>query len=166
MDSDPLAAVIMYVNSCFHIDLIQFATVVRELKRHIREFEILVDQMGQVEAAIAIGSFRACMKDWCLPELASEGSAFLETEQLYHPLIEESGKKQHQRPQRRTAYRIQCLGEIHLSEDSGAECHSGPDPAYLLADSWKGSDFRVYSSMALRDDLESQESYYIVKSSP
>ena len=47
MDSDPLAAVIMYVNSCFHIDLIQFATVVRELKRHIREFEILVDQMGQ-----------------------------------------------------------------------------------------------------------------------
>ena len=163
MDSDPLAAVIMYVNSCFHIDLIQFATVVRELKRHIREFEILVDQMGQVETAIAIGSFRACMKDWCLPELVSEGSAFLETEQLYHPLIEKPVKNSIRARRGVLLTGSNASGKSTFLKTVALNAILAQTLHTCLADSWKGSAFRVYSSMALRDDLESQESYYIVE---
>lgn len=163
MDSDPLTAVIMYVNSCFHIDLIQFATVVRELKRHIREFEILVDQMGQVETAIAIGSFRACMKDWCLPELVSEGSAFLETEQLYHPLIENPVKNSISARRGVLLTGSNASGKSTFLKTVALNAILAQTLHTCLADSWKGSAFRVYSSMALRDDLESQESYYIVE---
>ena len=47
VDSDPLAGIVMYLNSCFHIDLLQFFTVVKEMKSHLKEFEVLVEEMGK-----------------------------------------------------------------------------------------------------------------------
>ena len=113
-DGDLLVGVVMYFNACFHIDLIQFATVVTEMKKHIPEFEILVENMGKIETAISIGSFRECMKEYCIPELEQEDvsahniktandecvainkdknqKVYLEAENLYHPLIREPVK--------------------------------------------------------------------------
>lgn len=163
MDSDPLAVIIMYINSCFHIDLIQFATVVKEMKRHIGEFETLVEQMGKIEAAISIASFRACMGDWCLPQLQFRGDSFLEADQLYHPLIQDPVKNSIRARRGVLLTGSNASGKSTFLKTVAINAVLAQTLHTCLADSWQGSVFRVYSSMALRDDLESQESYYIVE---
>lgn len=163
MDSDPLAVIIMYINSLFHIDLIQFATVVKEMRRHMGEFEILVEQMGKIEAAIAIASFRACMGDWCLPELDFEGAPFLEAGELYHPLISDPVKNGISASRGVLLTGSNASGKSTFLKTVAINAILAQTLHTCLADFWRGSAFRVYSSMALRDDLESQESYYIVE---
>ena len=47
-----------YVNYTFHLDLIEFNTVIRELAAHMKDLEGLIDAVGTLECATALASFR------------------------------------------------------------------------------------------------------------
>lgn len=100
------------------------------MKRHLKEFEILVETMGKIEAMIAAASFRVCMGEWCVPVLLTGSNA--------------SGKSTF----------LKTVGVNAILAQTAHTC---------LADCWESSYFRVFSSMALKDNLEGQESYYIVE---
>ena len=165
VDGDLLVGVIMYLNSCFHIDLIQFSTIVREMKKHIPEFEILVENMGKIEAAIAIGSFRQCMGDCCVPwlEHTAEGKIVLEAQQLYHPLIQEPVKNSIKAERNVLLTGSNASGKSTFLKTVAVNAVLAQTVHTCLADHWRSSYFRVFSSMALQDNLEGQESYYMVE---
>lgn len=183
VDGDLLTGIIMYLNSCFHIDLIQFATVVKEMKRHIPEFEILVENMGKIEAAIAIGSFRECMKAYCVPELEDyriseevgkvfekggrisgiDGGICLETKDVYHPLIQEPVKNSIKAEKNVLLTGSNASGKSTFLKTVAVNAILAQTIHTCMADCWKSPYFRVYSSMALQDNLEGKESYYIVE---
>ncbi|MDD2958927.1 MAG: hypothetical protein PHR92_10460 [Lachnospiraceae bacterium] len=173
-DGDLLTAFVMYLNSCFHIDLIQFDTVVKEMKKHISEFEILIEEIGKVESAIAIASFRELMQNYTVPELKMAGTEnsgkqntvpvpFLETADLYHPLIQDpvtnsiSTKRGVLLTGSNASGKSTFLKTVAINALLAQSVHT------CMASSWKSSYFRVFSSMALQDNLVEQESYYIVE---
>lgn len=198
-DADLLAGIIMYLNSCFHVDLIQFATVVKEMKKYIPEFEILVENMGRIETAISIGSFRQCMKEYCIPELtygsengcscgenvaagaedtqdfvcgqgmdcgqsvACSHGICLEAEELYHPLIQEPVKNSIRANRNVLLTGSNASGKSTFLKTVAINAVLAQTVHTCMADFWKSPYFRVYSSMALQDNLEGQESYYIVE---
>lgn len=169
-DGNLLVGIIMYLNSCFHVDLIQFATVVREMKKHIPEFEILVENMGKIETAIAIGSFRECMKEYCVPELETADAGqfaleecFLEAIQLYHPLIQEPVKNSICARRNILITGSNASGKSTFLKTVAINAILAQTVHTCMADRWRSPYFRVYSSMALQDNLEGQESYYIVE---
>lgn len=169
-DGNLLVGIVMYLNSCFHVDLIQFATVVREMKKHIPEFEILVENMGKIEAAIAIGSFRECMKDYCIPELEhaevneyQRRKGYLEAENLYHPLIQEPVKNSIRTEKNVLLTGSNASGKSTFLKTVAVNAVLAQTVHTCMSDAWKSPYFRVYSSMALQDNLEGQESYYIVE---
>ncbi|MDO5344431.1 MAG: hypothetical protein Q4E91_01650 [Lachnospiraceae bacterium] len=164
-DGDLLVGLIMYLNNCFHIDLIQFSTIVKEMKLHIKEFETLIEEMGKIESAIAIASFRQCMQDFCVPALDFDGAArpALEAENLYHPLIQEPVKNSIKAGRGVLLTGSNASGKSTFLKTVAVNAVLAQTVHTCMADQWTGSSFRVFSSMALQDNLEGQESYYIVE---
>ena len=173
---DLLTGIIMYLNSCFHIDLIQFSRVVREMKKHLKEFESIVGAAGEIEAAIAIASFRACMESWCVPELhfaperqgrQEEKSAGqtqeLQAKRLYHPLIQEPVKNDISTERGVLLTGSNASGKSTFLKTVAINALLAQTVHTCMADRWESGCFRVYSSMALRDNLENRESYYMVE---
>lgn len=159
----PEQLVVAYLNSCLHIDLIQFKTVVREISGHLAEFELLVEEIGVLEEAIAVASWRQLCPEYTVPVLHESGTLRFEAEGLYHPLIEDA-----------VANSI-CTARSVLLTGSNASGKSTflktAALAALLAQTvhtvparrYEARYFRIYSSMALRDDLAAKESYYMVE---
>lgn len=153
----------MYLNLTFHIDLLQFGVLVKEIRKNLDAFELLTDNIGTLESALAIASFRVMMKEHCKPELKEGKTVSLKTANIYHPMIDEPVKN---------SIAAVCGVLITGSNASGKSTFLKTvainsvlaQTIYTcLADSYEANFYKVYSSMALRDDLQSQESYYIVE---
>jgi DNA mismatch repair ATPase MutS len=153
----------MYINLTFHTDLIQFGTMVREMRNHLDAFETLTDTIGILEASIAVSSFRAMMEDWCEPELEKTKELYLETEEIYHPMIDEPVKNSIKAEKGVLLTGSNASGKSTFLKTIAINGLLAQTIHTVLADSWKGSFCQIYSSMALKDDLLSQESYYMVE---
>ena len=146
------------------LDLIAYEFLKNKLGRCHEAVFSVHEALGKLDAAIAAASWRASLPQWTEPELDfSGGSAYLEAKGMVHPLLV------HAVPNDFTA------GGPLLITGSNASGKS----TYLKAVAWnavlaqtlctcmaeayRGSAFRIYTSMALQDDLLSGESYYIVE---
>lgn len=157
-------SLLIYLNNCFHLDLILFRTVVKEISCRIPEFEFLVEHIGRIEAAIAVASFRKLHSNYTVPRLHKEGKVMYRAENMVHPLIENG-------PVPNSICTEKCVlltgsnasGKSTFLKTVAVNALLAQTIHTVLADSWEGRFFRIYSSMALRDDLLAEESYYIVE---
>lgn len=161
---DGISGVLLdYLKLTFHLDLFQFPTLVRELGGQIPEFETLTQNIGELESAIAISSFRAMMKDWCVPELTGSKEVFLKAEQIYHPMIEDPVKNSISVKQGVLLTGSNASGKSTFLKTVAVNGILAQTIHTCLADRYASCFYQMYTSMALRDDLQSQESYYIVE---
>lgn len=150
-----------YVNFTFHIDLIQFSSLIRELRKNLEYFDIMVENMGMLECTTAIASFRTMMPEHCLPEFS--GQTELQAENLYHPLIQEPVKNSISVSRGVLLTGSNASGKSTFLKTVAINAVLAQTIDTCMADRFQTGFFRVYSSMALRDDLAGQESYYIVE---
>lgn len=153
----------LYINFTFHIDLLQFNTLVKELRKNIGAFETLTENIGILESAVAIASFREMMEEWCEPSMERTDSVYLRAENIYHPLIDEPVKNSISVDSGVLVTGSNASGKSTFLKTLGINALLAQTIHTVLADSWEGNFCQIYSSMALRDDLMSQESYYIVE---
>ena len=79
-----------YVRMVFHVDLIYFNHMLKELMNHKEQVDSMVTTMGTIEAAVSVALYRASLdKGWCVPTFR-DGE--MRVEQGYHPLIEKPVK--------------------------------------------------------------------------
>lgn len=153
----------MYLNLTFHIDLLQFNTLVKEIRNNIGAFEELVENIGVLESALAVASFRTMMPDYCIPQLGKDESVRLKTENIYHPMIDEPVRNSISVENGVLLTGSNASGKSTFLKTVAINAILGQTINTCLADSFEGNFYKVYSSMALKDDLQSQESYYIVE---
>ncbi len=156
-----LDGILDYFRMLFHFDLIYFNRMRGEMMQHMDKISVLVEKLGLLEAAISVGLYRASLQEgFCKPVFASEA---LVVKNGYHPMIEEPVKNS-----------ISAKGSVLLtgSNASGKSTFLKmmalntllAQTIYTVAASeYKAPFYRLYSSMSLKDDLESGESYYIVE---
>lgn len=152
-----------YIRMLFHIDLIVFNQMLGEVQKKSREIYRLMDLLGMLEAHIAIASYRESLPFYVLPEFLKNQGTELEAEDVYHPMIREPvantirTKKGVLITGSNASGKSTFLKTIAINGILAQTIHT------CLAHTYRTNFFRVYSSMALRDDLDSQESYYIVE---
>lgn len=156
-------AILDYFRMLFHLDLIKYNSMLNFFKKSRTVLNRIFETVGYLDSMIAAASFRKLIYYYCEPELSKSAQTFLEAEDLYHPLLEDpvpnsitvnrsvlltgsnaSGKS--------TFIKTLAINAI-LSQTIYTSC----------ARSYRGSFFLIYSSMALRDSIFSNESYYIVE---
>lgn len=146
------------------LDLIAYEFLKNKLGRCHEAVFAVHEALGRLDAAIAAASWRAGLPRWTEPELDFSGkSAHLEAVGMVHPLLAEAVPNDFD------------AGGPLLITGSNASGKS----TYLKAVAWNAvlaqtlctcpaeryaaSAFRIYTSMALQDDLAAGESYYIVE---
>ena len=150
-----------YVKMAFHIDIIIFNRTIKNMRRHVNKIDALCIYMGFLDAAISIGMFRASLKNgYCKPEFA-EGDMNLK--ELYHPLLEEPVKNSMDTDKSVLLTGSNASGKSTFLRSVALAALLGETINTVCADKYQAPFFRLYSSMSLRDSVESGDSYYMAE---
>ena len=161
---NPLEILMDYVNMVFHIDIMMFHRMLDALNQHREEVDHLVGQVGRLDAAISIGSFRESLANgWCKPRFVTPDSPALSLQEGYHPLLEAPVKNSIQAVKGVLVTGSNASGKSTFLKTVAVNAVMAQTIYTCAADSYCAPFFRICSSMALRDDMETGESYYIVE---
>ncbi len=164
-----------YIRMVFHVDLMKFNNMLHVVREHAEDVDRLISAIGYLETAIAVGAFRKSMENgWCVPELAEDkekeagdgnpvGKQILEMTNGYHPLLSEPVKNSIFADCGVLLTGSNASGKSTFLKTVALNAILAQTVHTCTADRYRASCFRVYSSMALRDNLNSGESYYIVE---
>lgn len=163
-DGSPQDAVLDYIRMIFHVDLIQFAKMVNEVRARKSDVDALASFLGRLDAACAVASFRESLPRWCAPAFA-DGSRepFFHVRALCHPLLQDPV------PNDLSADRCLLLTGSNASGKSTflKSCALSALLAQTIhtaaAASYTAPHFAIYSSMALRDSIAGGASYFMVE---
>ena len=160
---NPLEVIMDYIRMIFHVDLIVFNKMLRQLRRHVAETDVLISRAGLLEAAVSVATFRASLKNgWCVPELLDSGLQIV-IEGGYHPLLEQPVKNSICAERGVLLTGSNASGKSTFLKMVAVNAILAQTIHTCTADVYRAPLFAVYSSMALRDDISGGESYYIVE---
>lgn len=165
MDGSILDAILDYVRLLTHIDIIKFQSMAKEAIRLRESLATMYEIIGFLDSMIAAASYRAMEEEYCVPELAtaSFGQYYLETEAMYHPLLSEPVKNSIFAHRNILLTGSNASGKSTFIKTIAVNAIMAQTVHTVLADAYRANYFRIYSSMALRDDIMSSESYYMVE---
>lgn len=161
-NSGSIAEVIMeYVRMLFHVDIIKFNSALEATNDNLGTVEELYNTFGMIEACMAVASFRKMIIYSCIPEF--KDIKCIETEDIYHPMIAE--------PVSNSICENRCVlitgsnasGKSTFLKTVAINSILAQTIYTCTAKRFKTNFYKTYTSMALRDDLMNQESYYIVE---
>ncbi len=158
---NPLEIVLDYLRMVFHLDLIQFNRMLKEVRCHIKEIDRMLTIIGMTETMIAIGAFREGSQQCCIPEFASDRC--IKALNIYHPLLAVPVKNNFCTDRSvlitgsNASGKSTFLKTIAINQILSQTIHT------CMADTYETNFFRVCSSMSLRDDIQGGDSYYMVE---
>lgn len=159
---NPIEMLLDYIRMVFHVDLIKFNSMLAFLRGHIEDVDALIGITGFLETAVSIWAFRKSLQEgYCLPEFT--GEIGLELEEGYHPLLESPVKNSISSRRGVLLTGSNASGKSTFLKTAALNAVLAQTIHTCTADRYLAPLYHVYSSMALRDDLGSGESYYIVE---
>lgn len=165
-NSNPLEIVLDYLRMCFSLDLIQFNKALRAVRGHMDEIDEMITLLGQMETAVAIGSYRNSLQEgYCIPVIHYEEQSErkLRIQDVYHPLLTNPVKNSLQATKgvlltgSNASGKSTFLRTVAISAVYAQTIHTCPATYY------EAPVFRIYSSMSLKDNLLGGESYYMAE---
>ena len=165
-NGNPLGILTDYLRMIFYLDLIQFNNALRAVRGHMAEIDEMVTLFGKIEMAVVIGSYRSGLQgNYCIPEINYERNAdrHMTIEELYHPLLTDAVKNSVTTRKgvlitgSNASGKSTFLRAVAVCAVLAQTIHTCP------ADRYEAPSLRIYSSMALRDDLLGGQSYYMVE---
>lgn len=164
METGPEAVMLDYIRMMTHIDLIKFNSMMKAMREHQEEMEEMLKTFGLLDACISIASFRELLPYYSTPKfILDKKQAVLGVENLYHPLIREPVANSIKTTQAVLVTGSNASGKSTFLKTIAINAILAQTIHTCMATECNLSYFRVMTSMALRDDLESRESYYIVE---
>lgn len=165
--SNPLEMIFDYLRMIFYLDLIKFNQMLRMVRTHLTEIDAMVTLVGMLETVIVVGEYRTNLDgEYCVPEPLSETEKkeyCLKMEQMYHPLLNQPVKNDITVKRGVLITGSNASGKSTFLRAAALNAILAQTIHTCIAASYRGSLFRVYSSMSLQDDIESGDSYYMVE---
>lgn len=163
---NPFEIVLDYLRMIFSLDLIQFNRALRAVRGHLQEIDEMITLLGQIETAVVIGSYRNSLEgNYCIPVIhfGETTDNILKIDELYHPLLEDPVKNSVRVTKgvlltgSNASGKSTFLRAVAVSAVFAQTIHTCPASYY------EAPVFRIYSSMSLKDDILSGDSYYMAE---
>ena len=164
-DGMDIAGIIMtYVNMVFHFDILKLYSMFKIITEKQDDILRIYELIGSFEAWDSVSYFRASLDVWDKPAFIKGDAKDINIKDLYHPLIDDAVKND-----------IKTNGKGVLFTGSNASGKSTFLKALAInvlfaqtihtvcASYYAAPFFKVYSSMALRDDVVGGKSYFVVE---
>ena len=157
-------AILEYLKMLFHIDYIRFDSMLESALKHEQEIMELLGLIGGIDAACAAASWKEAQKTCVRPVFRdASGKAELKVEGLIHPLLTEAvpNSLETGRPVLLTG--SNASGKSTFLKSIALSAILAQSIGAVTASSYEAPFFRIFSSMALSDNLAGGESYFIVE---
>ena len=158
--SNPADLLLDYLCILFHIDLMKFDTMLKELRGKQQEVESLIEAVGTIDAQISIASWRKSLPFYSVPDLS--GSSY-EVVDLIHPLLKAPVPNSIAVSSPVLLTGSNASGKSTFLKAAALAALLSQSVNTAPAASYRSCPYRIYTSMALRDDLAGGESYFIVE---
>lgn len=162
--SNPIDLIMDYLKMIFHLDLIIFNRMLHSVNEHYREIDEVIGAVGAIESAIAVGNWRDYLgQKWCRPEIGMDKMMIFD--KIYHPVLTDPVDNSLEVQEKRGVL-------ITGSNASGKSTFLRTIALNFLfaqtintctAEKFHTPLVRLFSSMSLKDDLLSGESYYMAE---
>ena len=156
-----------YVRMLLHLDLLKFDSMLAEVKQKRLEIDELLTVTGRIDAQIAVAGYRQALPYWSLPVMEEEKSSMnhpvFHAGELYHPLISEPVPNSLNTEKSVLLTGSNASGKSTFLKAAALCALLSQTIRTAPAKTYEGAYFRIYSSMALRDNLQGGESYFIVE---
>ena len=161
LNSDPAQAAMINI---FLLDLISFEILKKRLAKYHNHFLSIHEAIGRMDASIAIASYRAGLDRWCAPEIEySSDQPTLQAEGIVHPMLKEPVPNDLAMGKSLLITGSNASGKSTYLRSSVLCALMAETLCTCTCDKYRGSFFRIYTSIALSDDLMAGESYYIAE---
>lgn len=158
-----LDAILDYLRMLFHIDLIKYNSMLSFFKKNRKTLNRIFVNIGLLDSMIASSSYRRLIGNYCEPELSKAGHPRLAVTDLYHPLLETPVMNSILENSSVLLTGSNASGKSTFIKTLAINAILSQTIYTSTSKSYKASFFMIYSSMALRDNIFSNESYYIVE---
>jgi len=162
MSGNPLDIFLDYVRMGLHLNLIKFNTMLAECKKYKEDIIAIIETMGYIESMISVGAYRASLAQYCQPDFG-EPEATMSAMQIYHPLLTEPVANSFEIERGMLLTGSNASGKSTFLKTVAVAQIMAQTVHTVCAKEYRTSFYRVYTSMALRDDLAGSESYFIVE---
>lgn len=161
---DGLSQLILdYFRMLFHIDIIKFNSMLKQLRANRAVLNEMYETIGFLDSMIAVASFRELMGAYCEPKLVDTKQPILEAEEIYHPLISNPVKNSLRENKNILLTGSNASGKSTFLKTLAINAILAQTIYTCLAKEYRGSYYKILSSMALQDNIFSSESYYMVE---
>lgn len=154
-----------YFHTFFLLDLIEYSSVVSEVKAYQNTILQVVEELGILDFALSTASYRESLSYYCVPEFLDEKKAGcrIDVEELYHPLLTH--------PVANSLYAeggilltgSNASGKSTFMKNMAVNAILAQALDTSLSKRYRGVVCRIMTSMALRDNLAQGESYFVVE---
>ena len=162
-NGDLLDFVLDYVRMLFHVDIIKFNSMLNFFKKNRSELNHIYESIGYLDALIAAASFRKYLYYYCEPQLSKDKNLRISATNLYHPLLDEPVPNSISENHSVMLTGSNASGKSTFIKALAINAILSQTIYTAIASEYQGNYFMIYSSMALRDSIFSNESYYIVE---
>ena len=162
---NPAQILMDYLRMVFHLDILVYNSVLREVRGKSEEIMGILDSLGELDALISVASFREMLPQWCRPDFTewTSGHIKLCVEDLYHPLISEPVANSITAENGILVTGSNASGKSTFLKNIALNSILAQTIFTCTAASYRAPFLKVMTSMALRDDLTGGESYFIVE---
>lgn len=152
-----------YVKMLTHIDIIKFNRMLDIVQKNKREIYAIVDDIGYLDAVISICYFRAALPHYCIPQLTDGVNAPFVVLEGYHPAVSNPVSNSFAQDRGMLVTGSNASGKSTFLKMTAMNAILAQTIHTCAAREYSGNYYKIYSSMALRDNLDDGESYYIVE---
>lgn len=150
-----------FIRMIFHVDLIRYNTMLGEIHGHRDDAECLLDNLGELDCAMAAASFREALPVWCRPSFHNKMR--MQVVGLYHPLVKEPVSNSFSLERGMLLTGSNASGKSTFLRNVAINGILAQTIATCTASSYQAPMSRILTSMALSDNLEGGESYFMVE---
>lgn len=145
-----------------HIDIIFFNHQIKHIKGHQEEVLEIMYKLGYLESLVSIATFRKTLEYYCVPQFIDNPND-IHVENVYHPLIQEPVDNSIHIKNSILLTGSNASGKSTFLKTLAINQVLAQTVCTCTAKKYQTSFYYVISSMALRDSIDRNESYYIAE---
>lgn len=155
-----------YFNMLFLEEFINYEKVKNTIIKNAEYLKVIYEYVGTIDALISVASYRDSLNYFTTPNLImskSKEDNILEFLDIYHPLIKNPVSNSGQFNKSALITGSNASGKSTFIKTIAINAIISQSIFTSCAREYNSSYFNIYTSMALKDDILSSESYYIVE---
>lgn len=157
---NPLEIILDYIRMFFHLDIIKFFQMRDEINKHWEDIDEMLTIMGQIDCALSIASYRAYLGNYCRPEF-EDGDYTAEA--IYHPLLKNPVTNDITMNKGIILTGSNASGKSTMLKTVTVAAILAQSIGTVPAASYRAPAYRIYTSLALNDNIFAGESYYMTE---